>query len=207
VSLLGNLRIYEERIAPGWRRNHVQETALGDNNCVLVPEIDRGQVARENLLRLDIVGAPAAGVRARGGIGEQSIEPRIRIVTAVGAFRRKVRGRKYVAENVRLLIAADPAERVHLEGAACDIRIESGELVAAQIQSNADSGKLLLQHGSQKSGSLVGAGFHREMETNAVRASRVTGFIEQPVRADRIVIVLVYLAGKGPMLRRQQAHG
>jgi hypothetical protein len=74
-----------------------------DHNRIPIPEIDGGQVAGENLLSLDVVSAATRGVRALGCIVEQGIEPRIRVAAAVSAFRREIRSREYITENVGLL--------------------------------------------------------------------------------------------------------
>src|ERR1700746_2377908 len=98
-------------------------------------------------------------------------------MAAIGALRREARARERVTEDVGLLVAADPAQRVHLERPASHVGIEGGEFVTPQIKSDAHPGKLLLQYGGQQARAFVGAGLHREMKAEAARAARFAGFI------------------------------
>ena len=51
-------------------------------------------------------------------------------------------------------------------------------------------------HGSQKPRSLIVAGLHRPMKAKATRGWPVAGLVRQFVRADRIVVVMLHVAGE-----------
>src|SRR5450631_3014878 len=115
----------------------VFETAVVNHDCVEVPEIDGRKIAGEDLLDFVIVFAALLLVAGLPGIVEQEIECRIQVTSAIGAMRRQAMGVVGVAEDVRVLIAALPAQGVHLEGSASDVGIEAGELKAADVESYA----------------------------------------------------------------------
>ena len=67
-------------------------------------------------------------------------------MAAVGGLGRKIRSQKCVAENIRLFVAPNPAQRIHLKRAPRHIGIERGKFITPQIERNPYLAKLLLQH-------------------------------------------------------------
>ena len=118
-----------------------------DHYRVPVPEIEGGQIAGEDLLRLDIVGAAPGRVSAGVRVVEQCVEPGIRVVTAIRALGGEAGSREDVAENIRLLVAADPAQRIHLKSSAGHVGVKRSVLGTAQIERDPHVGQLLLHHG------------------------------------------------------------
>ena len=112
-----------------------------------------------------------------------------------------------VAEDVGVFVAADPARGSELEGSAGEVGVEGGELVAAEVEGDADLSELLLDgDGSEADGFVVG-GFHADVEADAVGAAAIASLVEEGVGGGGIVRVLVGVGGEGPVLRRQEAFG
>ena len=88
----------------------MRQAAIVDHNRIGVPEIDSRQITRQHMLRFNVVRTPPGKVWTLGGVVEQSVEPRIRVMAAVCALGRKARGGKDKRENVRLFVAADPTQ-------------------------------------------------------------------------------------------------
>ena len=81
----------KKRVAARRRGNHIGQPPVVNHDRIQVPEIESRQIAGQNLLRLHVIGAPLCRVRIRGSVVKQRIEPRIRVVSPIGAFGRKVR--------------------------------------------------------------------------------------------------------------------
>ena len=64
---------------------------------------------------------------------DQLIQTWVRIEAAVGAIGREFAGVEDVFEDVRVFIAADPAQRIELKEAVSDVGKESCELEGADV--------------------------------------------------------------------------
>ena len=64
----------------------MRQALVVHDDRVAIPEIDGGQIFGENLLRLGVILAAAGLVGILGGVIEQRIEFRIRVMAAVGAL-------------------------------------------------------------------------------------------------------------------------
>src|SRR5215475_7775621 len=116
-----------------------------------VPQVDVGQVAGKNLLDLR-VNLFALGLVHRGASPvDQTIDLRIDVIAAVGMLGRKARGVKGVIEDVGILVAANPAERVELKRSFVHVGIKRSELETAYIQRYSHHAELLLQGRGQQS--------------------------------------------------------
>src|ERR1035438_629354 len=82
-------RRLKKGIAARPRRRDAGQPPVMHHNRIPVPEIDGWQIASQNLLRLNIFGAPPGGVLTLRCIAEQGVEPRVRVVAAVHTFGRE----------------------------------------------------------------------------------------------------------------------
>src|ERR1700722_4031714 len=108
-----------------------------DDDGVEIPEIECRQIAGQDLLRFNIVGAAACGVDTLRGVVEERVDAGVGIVAAVGAMRRKICSGENVAENIRLLVTADPSKRIHLKCSAANVGEKCRGLIAAYVQRDA----------------------------------------------------------------------
>src|SRR6185437_4132434 len=132
-----------------------------------------------------------------GGLREEGIDTRIEVVAAVGAAWRKAGGGVHVAEDVGVLVGADPFEDVHLERAVRDVGVEGAELRRADGERDSCGAKLLLQGDGEQAGLLVGGDLEVELKANAVRVWVKAGGVEQCAGAGGIVRVLREVGGRG----------
>ena len=68
----------------------MREAAVVHDDRIAIPEIDRRQIARQNLLRLGVIGMADIRVGTLAGVAEQRVQLRIGIVAAVVSQGRKV---------------------------------------------------------------------------------------------------------------------
>src|SRR5450631_4416205 len=120
-------------------------------------------------------------------------------------MRRQAMGVVGVAEDVRVLIAALPAQGVHLEGSASDVGIEAGELKAADVESYAYLSQFLLQNHGEQAAGLVCRRFEGDVEADSVCIAGESGLVEQGIGAVGRVFVAREIRIPGPMIRGQQA--
>src|ERR1700722_7243324 len=106
-----------------------------------------------------------------------------------------------VVEDVRILVSADPAQRIHLERTLADVGVERGKLKAYYLQSNPYVEQLLLQNHRQQSAGFISRGLHRQAEADAVFGTLPTCLIQQGIGFCRIIWILLNVPCPGPMLR------
>jgi len=64
----------------------MRQSPVMHHHRVSVPEIDGWKVAGQDLLRLGIVCAALVHAPARGRVGQQRVQPRVRVVDAIGSL-------------------------------------------------------------------------------------------------------------------------
>ena len=111
---------------------------------------------------------------------------------------------KNVFEDVRIFVAADPAQGIKLKRSMGRRRKKKCEFEGANVERDADIPQLLLQHGSHEPSALLGRRLHGEMKTNAIHL-RIARLLQQLPGARRIVIIGRHVAVIGPTFRRQNA--
>ncbi len=129
----------------------------------------------------------------------QFVHSGIGIESAIRSLGRKAVGIEYQVKDVRVLVSANPAQRINLKLAARDIRKKSCRFKTANIEDNAHLGQLLLKNRRHQPRTLFRGRFHREMETDAI-LRRITGFIQQVPGPCRIVVIADRIAVIGPTL-------
>src|SRR5437899_614054 len=85
-------------------------------DIIQIPEIYVRQIAGEDLLDLRVDLGALALIELTAALRDQSVNLRIAVVTAIGAPGREAAGGEDSFKNVGILIAADPAQRINLEG-------------------------------------------------------------------------------------------
>src|ERR1700751_1910919 len=105
---------------------------------VVVPKIDIRDLLRDQTLKLGINLAARAFVNLPATSVNQCINSRIRIVAAIGAVRRKLLRVEDVFKNIRIFVAADPAQAVQLEQSVSNIGKEGREFKGANIECDSD---------------------------------------------------------------------
>src|SRR5215467_471122 len=111
-----------------------------------IPQVDVGKVSGQDPLNLAINALALLLIERASSFCEQAVQFGIGIVAAVGPFGSEAGGIECVFENIRVLVGiADPAQRVDLEGAFPDIRVEGRELKATNVERNAHAAQLLLK--------------------------------------------------------------
>src|SRR6185437_7576646 len=81
------------------------------HHVIHVPEIDIRKIVSQNFLDLGINASALSLVRSGPSLGDQFVNARIGIVTAIAAFRWKARRIERVGKNIRILITtAHPAK-------------------------------------------------------------------------------------------------
>ena len=80
-------------------------------------------------LTVELPAPLAVGLHA--GLVDQGVEPRVAIVASVGAVRRDLARVENELKDVRVVIAAHPAQGVELKVAASDVSVESGKFKRA----------------------------------------------------------------------------
>src|SRR5437763_6726579 len=113
-------------------------------DIIQIPEIYVGQIAGEDLLSLRVDLGALALIELAAALRDQSVNSRIAVVTAVGAPGREAAGGEDSFKNVGVLIAANPAQRIKLEGALGHVGIKGGELHGADVQFDTYRAQLLL---------------------------------------------------------------
>ena len=131
-------------------QGHVPHAPRVHEHVIEVPQIDIRHILCQHFLNFRV--QPSAGILIgfAARLVDQPVDPRIGIETAVGAFGRESVGVKGVLKNIRIFVAADPAQRINLESAAGDVGKKCGELEGADVERNAHISQLLLQHRSQQ---------------------------------------------------------
>src|SRR5262249_25121551 len=107
-------------------------------HIVVVPEIDIRDILRDETLKLGINLAARVFVNLATGPVNQPLHSRIRIVPAIGGVGRKPRRMEDVFKNIRIFVAADPAQTVQLEQSVSNIGKEGREFKGANIECDSD---------------------------------------------------------------------
>src|SRR5215831_12643719 len=134
------------------RRIHLDtlQTFRVHQHVVEIPEIDVWQVIGQDLLHLVIDSFALLLVKGRTAFADERINFGVGIECAIGALGWKASRVEYVLEEVRVLVSADPAHRVHLIGALGDVAKERRELEGANVERDASLAQLLLEHGGEQ---------------------------------------------------------
>ena len=113
-------------------------------DIIQIPEIYVRQIAGEDLLYLGVDLSALALIELAAALRDQSVNLRIAVVTAVGAPGREAAGGEDSFKNVGILIAADPAQRIKLEGSFGHVGIKGGELHRTNVEFDTYRAQLLL---------------------------------------------------------------
>src|ERR1700750_1572838 len=100
-------------------------------NVVEIPQVNIRKVFCEDLLDFSIDQLALLLVGLCTSRGDERIQPGVRVEPAILAFWRHVVGIESILEDVRIIISADPAQSVELEGTFGDIGKEGGEFIGA----------------------------------------------------------------------------
>ena len=82
-------------------------------------------------------------------------------------------------KNIGILVTADPAQRIKLEGAFDHVGIKGGELKGADVERDAHLAQLLLQDGGKQASGFFSGGLHGEMKANTAGSGAVSGLVEK----------------------------
>ena len=113
---------------------------------------------------------------------------------------------KDVVENVRVLVASDPAQRVELERAAGNVRKKRCRLECSNVQRDTYFPQLLLENRSQQASALFSGSLHGEMKPNSIDW-RIAGRIEQLTGAWRIEVIGRDVGIRPTLWRKKVARG
>ena len=88
-TLVRQFRCFQKGEAPGWRRNDMGQPARMHHDRVAIPEIDGRKIARQDLLRFNIIVASTLLIGALRSIIQQRVQLRVRVVSSVRTLRRE----------------------------------------------------------------------------------------------------------------------
>src|SRR4029453_19541039 len=107
-----------------WRKLQVGEAAVIDTGRLKIPKADVGQLVSNDLLKFGVRGLALLDVRFLSCRLNEHVNPRILISSPVISLRRRFAGMEHPFEEVRVVVATNPAQRKHLEVSADNIAIE-----------------------------------------------------------------------------------
>src|SRR5437588_10554758 len=113
-------------------------------DIIQIPEIYVRQVAGKDPLHFSVNFFALVLIELTAALRDQSVNLRIAVVTAVGAPGREAAAGEDSFKNVGVLIAADPAQRIKLEGSFGHVGIKGGELHGTNVELDAYRAQLLL---------------------------------------------------------------
>ena len=102
-------------------------------DIIEIPQVDIRQVSRQNALHLRIKFPTLLLIEFSSRLIDQLIYLRVGIVTAVSALRGESGGVESVFENIWVLVATNPAQRIELERSSRNISKESCEFECPYI--------------------------------------------------------------------------
>src|SRR5438105_3135856 len=113
-------------------------------DIIQIPEIYVRQIAGKDPLHFSVNFFALVLVKLAAPVSDKGVNLRIGVITAVGAAGRETGGIEDIFENIRILVGADPAQRIKLEGSFGHVGIKGGELHGVDVQFDAYSAQLLL---------------------------------------------------------------
>ena len=113
------------------RELHLSDASAVHQDIVGEPEIEIGQVFGHDALDFTVELPAPLAVSLHAGLVDQDVKPRVAIVASVGAVRRDLARVENELKDVRVVIAAHPAQGVELKVAASDVSVESGKFKRA----------------------------------------------------------------------------
>src|ERR1035437_7777217 len=137
TGLRHQLRCLKEIVIAGGAEVHVAQTTRVYQHVVEIPEIDVRELLRHDLLNTAVVGFEPLPVYRGASIVDEPVDLRVGVIAAICPSGRSAGGGKNVFENVRILVAADPAQGEKLECAASDVGVVRSEFKAADIERDA----------------------------------------------------------------------
>src|SRR5712691_8640185 len=204
VFFRDQLSRFQKIIISGSIQRQIPHSLRMHQHVVEIPEINVGQVLRQDLLDFCVKLLSGVLVKLAASLVNQCIYARIGIVAAIGTVRRKLGGMKCVLEDVRVFVAADPAQGIKLVRAAGHVGKEGGEFKCTDVERNAYVAQLLLQDGCDQTRGFLGGSLHDQVKSDVVDWA-IAGGIENLPRALGIVLVRGHIRVVRPTLRRQYA--
>src|SRR5438067_863881 len=113
-------------------------------DIIQIPEIYVRQVAGKDPLHFSVNFFALVLVKLAAALSDKGVNLGIAVVTAVGAPGREAAAGEDSLKNVGVLIAADPAQRIKLEGSFAHVGIKGGELHGVDSQFDTYGAQLLL---------------------------------------------------------------
>ena len=102
-----------------------------------------------------------------------------------------------VFENVRIFVPANPAQRIQLKLAVCDVSEECGKFKCPYVELYPDCAQLLLEYRYHQARVLIGRSLHDQMKTHAIDRG-VSGRVKNGPRPRRIVVLTRLVAVDKP---------
>ena len=134
----------EKVVIAGGIQCQARNSARVHEHVIEVPEIDIGQIRREDVLNVAVETLASLLVSCFAGLLYKLVQLRIRVLAAIGAFGRKFVGGERVLKNIGVFIPANPAQRIELKGALGHVGKEGGELVSTNVERDSHVAQLLL---------------------------------------------------------------
>src|SRR5208282_5365482 len=132
-----DLRRLQKVVISRWIQGCVPHAPRVHQHVIEIPQVDIGLILRQHLLNFSVQALAGVLIGLAARLVDQTINPRIGIKSAICPLGRESVGMKGILENVRIFIAADPAQRIKLESAAGDVGKKSSELKRANVERNA----------------------------------------------------------------------
>src|SRR5208283_2318589 len=113
-------------------------------HVVQIPQVNVRQVFRNDLLNFIVDDLALLLVDGAAALLDQLIDAQVGVKSAVGPFGREAVGSKDVLENVRIQVAADPAQGMELVRAFRNIGEERRKFQTAYVELDTSRSQLLL---------------------------------------------------------------
>jgi hypothetical protein len=197
----------EELVVAGGVEGREEEGVAVDGDVVDVPEIYVGEIVGDDLLDLLKDLSAFVMVGSLAGLVEEHVELGVAIAAAIGAVGRNFVGGEDEFENVGVVVSADPALCVELEGAVSDVGVEGGEFLGANFESDAELLPLLLEDFGVEASGFVGGSLKSEAKADAAGAASEAGRVKERGGARGIVIVVGEIGIEGPVGGREERRG
>jgi len=149
----------EELVVAGGAEGREEDGVAMDGDVVDVPEIYVREIVSDDLLDLEKDLAALVVIGSLAGFVEECVELGIAVAAAIGAVGRNFVGGEDEFEDVGVVVSADPALCVELEGAVSDVGVEGSKFLGANFESDAELLPLLLEDFGVEASGLVGGSF------------------------------------------------